>query len=181
MENYYEMIVNVAINTHKEPLEILVVFLNEDEKEEILKEIKRYDFVKKVKTILEKDLNTLNLQEKFDLIISYNYHDFFTALLKEDGVAVIDGKNYFNSLEEHKEILKNSAKAFYIAMPFVVYLEDEVKTPILLSKKYHPTADINLQRAELMDGLRYYNSDIHVASFAKPTYIAKELLGIAKN
>jgi len=34
---------------------------------------------------------------------------------------------------------------------------------MLASRFYHPTADINLQRADLTDGYAYYNSDIAIA------------------
>jgi len=37
------------------------------------------------------------------------------------------------------------------------------------SRFFHPTADINLQRADLTDGFEYYNSDLHIARFALPT------------
>ncbi len=57
----------------------------------------------------------------------------------------------------------------------------ECNYAVLASKYYHPTADINLQRADLTDGFEVYNSDLHVASFALPTYIKKRYLGIIKN
>jgi spermidine synthase len=105
-------------------------------------------------------------------------------VLKDDGLVVAQGESYFLNLEEHKEILKTAGENFSIAMPYryeMISYPGTLYNFILASKKYHPTADINLQRADLMDGLKYYNSDIHIASFAKPTYIFKELLGIAKN
>ena len=39
---------------------------------------------------------------------------------------------------------------------------------IIASKKYHPTADLNLQRADFLDDLEYYSSEIHIASFVFP-------------
>jgi spermidine synthase len=47
---------------------------------------------------------------------------------------------------------------------------------MLASRFYHPTADINLQRADLTDGFAYYNSDIAIAAFATPTQINNEYL-----
>jgi hypothetical protein len=38
-----------------------------------------------------------------------------------------------------------------------------------------------LQRADFLEGLNYYNSDMQLASFVKPTSVHKALLGIAKN
>jgi spermidine synthase len=54
-------------------------------------------------------------------------------------------------------------------------------TALLASKEYHPTADIILQRADMLDSLDYYNCDVHVGSFAMGNYIRKEYLGIIKN
>ena len=53
-------------------------------------------------------------------------------------------------------------------------------TSILASKKYHPTADINLQRSDLLDGLDYYSSEIQLASFVFPATEHRALTGIAK-
>jgi len=33
----------------------------------------------------------------------------------------------------------------------------------------------------MIDGLNFYNCDIHIAAFAMPNYIRKEYLGIIKN
>jgi spermidine synthase len=54
-------------------------------------------------------------------------------------------------------------------------------TALLASKEYHPTADVILQRSDMIDGLSFYNCDIHVSAFAMPNYIRKEYLGIIKN
>jgi spermidine synthase len=53
-------------------------------------------------------------------------------------------------------------------------------TSILASKKYHPTADLNLQRADLLDGLDYYSAEIQLASFVFPAGEFRELTGTAK-
>ena len=54
-------------------------------------------------------------------------------------------------------------------------------TSLLVSKEYHPTADVNLHRADMLDGVDYYNCDVHPAAFAMGNYIRKEYLGIIKN
>ncbi len=105
-------------------------------------------------------------------------------VLKDDGLIAVQGSSWFVVMDEHKEILKKMGSLFGIVMP---YRYEMISYPginwnfILASKKYHPTADIILQRADLIEGLKYYNSDIQRASFAVPTYVKKELLGIAKN
>ncbi|MCH9812677.1 MAG: polyamine aminopropyltransferase [Epsilonproteobacteria bacterium] len=105
-------------------------------------------------------------------------------VLKDDGLMAVQSGSWFVAMDEHKEILKKIGNVFGIAMP---YRYEMLSYPginwnfILASKKYHPTADIILQRADLIEGLKYYNSDIQRAAFAVPTYVKKELLGIAKN
>jgi spermidine synthase len=105
-------------------------------------------------------------------------------VLKDDGLIAVQGSSYFVDIEQHKSILKRMGSLFGIVMPYryeMLTYPGVVWNFILASKKYHPTADIILQRADLIEGLNYYNSDIHRASFAVPAYIKKELLGIAKN
>jgi len=105
-------------------------------------------------------------------------------VLKDDGLIAVQGSSWFVAMQEHKEILKKMGSLFGIVMP---YRYEMISYPginwnfIIASKKYHPTADIILQRADLIEGLKYYNSDIQRAAFAVPTYVKKELLGIAKN
>ncbi len=105
-------------------------------------------------------------------------------VLKDDGLMALQGGSCWMDLQTHKKLLQTAAKPFGIAMPYryEMYSYPGVNWNFILSsKKYHPTADINLQRADLLEGNRYYTSDIHKASFVLPKYIKKELLGIAKN
>ncbi len=179
---YSEMMVHVGVNTHKEPKDVLVV----SESCGFSDEIKKHECVENLVVIKEGEIE-LQDSAKFDLLFvdgieeSEKFFDEVARVLKSDGVMVSDGGSYIANLEEHKELLKVAGKNFYIAMPYNYACKLGSFTLICASKKYHPTADINLQRADLMDGLEYYNSDVHVASFVKPTYVHKALLGIAKN
>ncbi len=132
--------------------------------------------------------------KSYDIIIvdvsaeSKNYKDLFdptfyaqvNRVLKDDGLLVTQGNSYREDLQNHKELLTNAGSNFWIAMPYNYEFMNRVKNFILVSKKYHPTADIILQRADLIDDLHYYNSDIQRSSFIMPTYMNKALLGIAK-
>ena len=100
-------------------------------------------------------------------------------MLKEDGVATFAPIDLEKS-QETKEQIAEVGKYFKIVMPYAL-LETTQKMALLASKEYHPTADINLQRADLTDGFGVYNSDLHVGVFAMPTYIKKRYLGIIKN
>ncbi len=105
-------------------------------------------------------------------------------ILKEDGLVAVQGGSYWMDLEGHKRILETVGRPFWIAMPYRYEMYCYPGTNwnfILASKKYHPTADIVLQRADLLEGVRYYTSDIQKAAFTVPAYIKKALLGIAKN
>ncbi len=87
------------------------------------------------------------------------------------------GKIIFsNDKEQLFADLRLVGTKFWIAMPF----KFGHNTSILASKKYHPTADLNLQRADLLDGLDYYSSEIQLASFVFPAGEHRELTGIAK-
>ncbi len=101
-------------------------------------------------------------------------------VLKDDGLLVTQGGSYRRELDEHKQLLSDAGSNFWIAMPYNYEMTNTINNFILVSKKYHPTADIILQRADLIDDLHYYNSDIQRSSFIMPTYINKALLGIAK-
>ncbi len=105
-------------------------------------------------------------------------------VLKADGLVAVQGGSYWMDLEGHKRILETVGRPFWIAMPYSYPMYSYPGTNwnfILASKKYHPTADIVLQRADLLEGLQYYTSDIQRAAFTVPRNIKKALLGIAKN
>ncbi|MEY4503752.1 MAG: spermidine synthase [Pseudomonadota bacterium] len=93
--------------------------------------------------------------------------------MNKKGVLVCKIGN--GDIESAKEALKTLSSNFRIAMPFLNL------GLAFASDFYHPTADIVLQKADLIDDLSVYNSDYHKASFALPTWQIKALLGIAKN
>ncbi|MBD3824817.1 MAG: spermidine synthase, partial [Epsilonproteobacteria bacterium] len=75
-------------------------------------------------------------------------------------------------------IMQILANYFKIIMPYNL---GNGETALLASKAYHPTADVILHRVDMLDGVNYYNCDIHPAAFAMPNYIRKEYLGIIRN
>jgi spermidine synthase len=81
--------------------------------------------------------------------------------------------------------LTTISELFKIVMPYRYesLAEDghlTCKNLILASHHYHPTADINLQRADLTDGFNYYNSDIAIGAFQLPTVVRKRFAGLIK-
>ena len=97
-------------------------------------------------------------------------------ILKDDGVLVFQSSNFDEERDTLKSDLTVAGSRFWIAMPYTF----RGHTALLASKKYHPTADIILQRSDLLDGINYYSTEMHHAAFVSPAYIHKELTGIAR-
>ena len=168
-----EMLTHVALCTHKEPKDVFILGSHDY----INSEIDRYeglhvDLGNNVSSIESAKDNS------FDVVIVNSdkfYEPTFVAqinrVLRKDGLIVL------KVADDLKTPLGNFGSLFGIVMSYK--LED--KKAIIATKKYHPTADIILQRADLIEDLSYYNAEIHLASFALPTSLRKELLGIQKN
>ena len=98
-------------------------------------------------------------------------------ILKDDGQLCITHDS-LDEIESNTTLMQALGRYFKIIMPFNL---GNGSTALLASKEYHPTADLILQRSDMLDGLSYYNCDIHIAAFAMPNYIRKEYLGIIRN
>jgi len=112
------------------------------------------------------------------------YAAHIARILKIDGLAVFETDSKMMDMSKLKELMQTIGKSFKIVMPYRIEMPSQiggVKTFVLASKEYHPTADFILQRADLIDDLKFYNSDVHPAVFAMPNYIRSALKGIAKN
>jgi spermidine synthase len=109
-----------------------------------------------------------------------------TKHLEDKGVASAVMSNLITEVESAKAELKLLGSIYRIVMPYRYEGEKSEagclpnEYLLLASRFYHPTADINLQRADLTDGFRYYNSDIAVAAFQTPTFLYREYLEIIK-
>ena len=85
-------------------------------------------------------------------------------------------------LSKTKEILESLGEEFRIKMPFYIPMSLDMQDfYIFASKKYHPTADIILQRADMLEDLEYYNANLHLSAFVLPQKVKKALFGIACN
>lgn len=176
---YTEMMVHPALCTSKEPQNILIISDNTDA---LKQEVLRYNGIEVTTATCKLDEISSIGDKLFDVIISEVDADkIFLAqinrVLKDDGQLV--GKHpSLDKVDENKALMAMLGNYFKIIMPYNL---GDGRTALLCSKGNHPTADINLQRADMLDGLRYYNSDVHVAAFAMGNYIRKEYLGIVKN
>ncbi len=166
-----EMLVHIPMCTHKDAKKILAILANDS----IRNELAKYDA-----EIVYSD--SFNIDGIFDVVV-YNsdvLDDFVMANVMRnlDGVCGVFASKVI-SFDENTELMKNSlsvvAKNFWIAMPY----KSDAGMMILGSKKYHPQADIILDRSDFIEA-NYYNTELHNASFVMPNYIQKPLTGIAK-
>lgn len=176
---YPEMMVHVPVCTNKTPKSVLIISNNANP---LLIEMEKHSDISA--TVVACSLDALrDLAEKsYDVVISEMAGEsaivaHINRIIKEDGQLSI----VHDSLDEthaNKILMQVLGNYFKVIMPYNI---GNGTTALLASKEYHPTADIILQRADMLDGLKYYNCDIHVASFAMPNYIRKEYLGIIRN
>lgn len=177
---YPEMMVHVPLCTNKLPQNILII---SDNAKLLIEEVqKHYDISADV---ISCNLDALREAKDtiYDVVISEMGSDaavlaHISRVLKEDGLFSMPNPSLDEKIDENKQLMEILAKYFKIVMPYNL---GNCSTAILASKEYHPTADIILQRSDMLDNLNYYNSDVHPASFSMGNYIRKEYLGIIKN
>lgn len=179
---YPEMMVHIPLCTAKKPENVLIV---SDDAAALESEVARHDTMKS-KTVAASDLLTsLRDQEdgSADVILLDVLTDDAAAIahvnriLRDDGLVVLKHPSLENEAD-NKKLMQVIGNYFKIIMPYYI---GNGETLLLASKAYHPTADIILHRADMLDGLQYYNCDIHPAAFATPNYIRKMYLGVIKN
>ncbi len=174
---FNEMMVHTPICTHKEPENVLIIgSINDDFKKEVekhnLKNVE-YGDTSILTSKNEKNIDVMIFTDiEFDEMLLAN----IDRVLKDDGVIALSTKSFSKDDDKLKTDLELVGNSFWIAMPFKFGHE----TAILASKKYHPTADIILQRSDLLVDLDYYSTEIHHASFVFPAAQYRALTGIAK-
>ena len=176
---YPEMMVHVGMCTSKTAQDVLIV---SDNAELLSKESARH--TESNSSVVAASLDSLSSLDDnaYDVVICELNIDGAVAsqlnrILKDDGQLVSKHPN-LEEVEKNTLMMKILGQYFKIIMPFNI---GNGETALLASKEYHPTADIILQRADMIDGLSYYNCDVHPAAFAMGNYIRKEYLGIIKN
>lgn len=174
-----EMMIHIPLCTHKEPKNILII---SDNGEDMANEVKKHDSIES--TVVKANLDSLrDIEDKsFDVVVSQMGADAAVAahinrILKDDGLMVSSHPD-LDDTQANKTFMQILANYYKIIMPYNL---GNGSTALLASKAYHPTADIILQRSDMLDNLSYYNCDIHIAAFAMPNYIRKNYLTIIKN
>lgn len=179
---YPEMMVHTAMCTHKNPNS---VWLASDNAEEIMGELARHKGIDSTVTTASEMLNALrNAQDKSTDIVLVDtlcndgaVFAHVNRILKDDGLCVLRHPD-LDDVAGNTNVMQILGNYFKIIMPYSV---GDGTTLLLCSKEYHPTADLILQRSDLLEGQQYYNCDIHTAAFAMPQYIRKNYLGIIRN
>lgn len=175
---YNEMMAHVPVCSHKSPKSLLLI---SDSPDGIKNELGRHKGLEV--TVGGLDAIGKGTDNSYDIVLidstaplSRATYAHLNRIVKEDGLV-----SCLNASLEDEEASKEQIGAlgeyFKIVMPY--FAQD--KTMILASKEYHPTADVILHRTDLIDGLSFYNCDIHPSSFAMPNYIRSAYRGIIKN
>ena len=177
---YPEMMVHVPMCTHNDPQSVLVI---SDDPQTLLTELDRYSSdIKLSGTPATLDALRDVADGSVDVVLCECNVDAAVAghinrVLSAEGVAALRHPS-LDEVQANTILIGVLGNYFKIIMPY--HLADE-QTLLLVSKDNHPTADINLHRADMLDGVQYYNSDIHPAAFAMPNFVRKTFLGIIRN
>jgi len=172
------MMVHLPLCTHKEASNVLIIGSSS---EELKAQAHMHDKESNIE-FGDASLLTSKNEKNIDVIIltDVELDELLLAnidrILKDDGLITFSSKGFSKDEARLKADLNLAGEKFWIAMPF----KFGHATSILASKKYHPTADLVLQRADLLDGLNYYSSEIHKAVFVFPAAEHKALTGIAR-
>ena len=176
---YNEMMVHVALCTNKAPETILLISNNAAG---MVEEVQKHDGIDC--DVISTDMGLLRDVEdnKYDVIVSEMQSDaavfaHMNRVLKEDGLIVTTHPS-LDKVEENTNMISILGRYAKVVMPFNI---GNGETALLASKAYHPTADIILQRSDMLDGLEYYNCDVHPAAFAMGNNVRKAYLGVIKN
>ena len=177
-----EMMTHVALCTHKNPRAIMVV---SDQNDLLKGELARYrdiesnftntnDILDTFRNGADKSVDVLLLDTLSDDSAVYAH---VNRLLKDDGLMVCKHPD-LDDVAANTKLMQILGNYFKIIMP---YYDGNGATLLLCSKEYHPTADLILQRSDLLEGQQFYNCDVHIGVFAMPQYIRKNYLGIIRN
>ncbi|KIM12785.1 MAG: hypothetical protein KU37_02640 [Sulfuricurvum sp. PC08-66] len=187
---YYEMLIHTPLCTHKAPKKV-ALFSDDAQacKQEMSRHVGMHAEVFSLSS-LEKSLSSSG-EKNYDVVIIDGALPNERTLLahlnratSDEAVVAFNHDALLSALDATRKLFDAVGEYYKIVMPYA-YEANATGTArgthILASKFYHPTADIILQRSDLIDGLSYYNSDVHPASFAQPNRLRQALKGVARN
>jgi spermidine synthase len=106
-----------------------------------------------------------------------------SRILKNDGIMVARSFDMDFEFEEYKNKISQARDFFRFILPansknlIATYKKTSL---IFASKKYHPLADLIVQKIDMLDNLNFYDDEIHKASFAIGKDLFKKLLPFIK-
>ena len=197
---FAEMLAHVPIDTHRDPKTVLVIgdydaavtkqlTLHRDIDEIVILQSQECELDifgnTKCTAITQQSVEFLTSADpaSFDVVIlndSLNdpiydavFYGLINRVLKQDGLFATVSPSAVVDQGSFEDLAVKVGEYFKIVMPSFYIQSDKTQNILVASKKYHPTADLILQRADLIEGLYYYNSDTHIASFALPVFVKK--------
>lgn len=171
-----EMLTHIPICSHKKPKDILLI---SDNALSIADEIQKYIGLNFSIT------NSFELvPNSYDVILIYQKElneenlEIIHQALREDGILSVANFSYLTN--DFKKNLSLINSKFKIVMPYRVESETPMNYFIFASKLYHPSADMIMQRAELLEDVKYYNYNLHLACFDLPKLVFDDIKNISK-
>lgn len=122
---------------------------------------------------------------KYELIIHQstpNAHeiDGISRMLAPKGMLIFALPSPYLQEDKCTQALQGASTHFGIVMPFFTPLFGD-ECYAFASHGTHPLADLWLQRADLLENLRFYSAEIHQAAFALPPLLANKFRTWVKN
>ena len=109
-----------------------------------------------------------------EILFRREFYEAMYQALKNNGIVVTQAESFFY----HKKIIKSLFSFIKEIYPISEYYYTLVPTYpsgiigfTFCSKKYHPIQDFNETEILKLNGLKYYNKEIHKASFALPAFV----------
>ena len=187
-----EMLIHIPVCTHADPKKVILIggcdnLYAEARKHRTIEEIVRISREEASDRIADLPENHFDLAviAVDDFKADRVFWGLLNRTLDENGIVTTMSSNLLTEQENAASELTVAGELFKIVMPYrYESLADDghlvCKNLLLASHRYHPTADINLQRADLTEGFNYYNSDIAIGTFQLPTVVKKRFLGLIK-
>ncbi|MEA3456497.1 MAG: hypothetical protein U9R26_08295 [Campylobacterota bacterium] len=187
-----EMLVHIPVCTHADPKSVLLIGGCDNLYAEVQKHKTIENIVRLSAEEAEDKVTTLD-ENSFDIIVVATeafkgdrvFWGLLNRILSDRGIVTTMSSLLLTEEQAVESELTTIGELFKIVMPYRYesLAEDghlTCKNLILASHTYHPTADINLQRADLTEGYNYYNSDIAIGAFQLPTVVRKRFAGLIK-
>ncbi len=187
-----EMLVHIPVCTHADPKSVLQIggcdnLHAEIQKHKTIEKIVRLDAdeaSEKIAALAEGEFDIAIVAVE-DFKRDRVFWGLLNRALADKGIVTTMSSTLLTEEEAVRAELSAAGELFKIVMPYrYESLASDghltCKNLLLASQHYHPTADINLQRADLTEGFHYYNSDIAIGTFQLPTVVRKKFLGLIK-